>query len=184
MPSSRSLTNAHRGSFITLISWLSSPLIYDIYLDRTTLSPTLTLALCPSSCHHLTTHWPHRRTATTNFEHFWRRAPPSGSRGNRFPAPQSASTATHLPGSLGRTFLLPSVSECSSRSTICHPGTKATAKVVAQRFVWPGMQKNCRAWARVCQACQRSKVSRHTVTPVRDFTLPAACLLHVHIDLV
>jgi hypothetical protein len=46
------------------------------------------------------------------------------------------------------------------------------------------MQKDSRAWARVCQACQRSKVSRHTVTPVGDFTLPAARFLHVHLDLV
>jgi transposase InsO family protein len=67
---------------------------------------------------------------------------------------------------------------------LSHLGTKATAKLVAQRFVWPGMQKDCRAWARVCQACQRCKVSRHTVTPVGDFTLPAARFLHVHIDLV
>jgi transposase InsO family protein len=64
-----------------------------------------------------------------------------------------------------------------------HPGTKATAKLVA-RFVWPGMQKYCPAWARVCQACQRSKDSSHTVTPLWDFTLPAARFLHVHIDLV
>jgi hypothetical protein len=35
-----------------------------------------------------------------------------------------------------------------------HPGTKATAKLVAQRFVWPGVQKDCRAWAGACQACQ------------------------------
>jgi hypothetical protein len=67
---------------------------------------------------------------------------------------------------------------------LSHPGTKATAKLVAQRFMWPGMQKDCRTWARVCQACQRSKVSRHTVTPVGDFMLPAARFLHIHIDLV
>jgi cleavage and polyadenylation specificity factor subunit 1 len=49
--------------------------------------------------------------------------------------------------------------------------------------VWPGVQKDCRTWARACQACQRSKVSRHTVTSVVDFTLPAARFLHIHIDL-
>jgi hypothetical protein len=43
-----------------------------------------------------------------------------------------------------------------------HPGTKATAKLVAQRFVWPGIQKDCRTWAWACQVCQRSKVHRHT----------------------
>jgi hypothetical protein len=84
------------------------------------LSPTLFLALNPSPRQHLTTHWPHRRTVTTNLELFWRRAPPSGSRGNRFPEQRSPSTAIHLPGSLGRTFLLPYGSKCSSPSTICH----------------------------------------------------------------
>jgi hypothetical protein len=67
---------------------------------------------------------------------------------------------------------------------LSHLGTKATAKLVAQCFVCPGMQKDCRAWARVCQACQRSKVSPYTVTPVGAFTLPSARFLHVHIDLV
>jgi cleavage and polyadenylation specificity factor subunit 1 len=67
---------------------------------------------------------------------------------------------------------------------LSHPGIKATARLVAQRFVWPGMRKDCRVWARTCQACQHSKVSRHTVTPVGDFTLPAARFLHIHIDLV
>jgi transposase InsO family protein len=67
---------------------------------------------------------------------------------------------------------------------LSHPGTKTTAKLVAQRFVWPGMQTDCRTWSRVYQACQRSKISRHTVTSVGDFTLPAAHFLHVHIDVV
>jgi hypothetical protein len=35
---------------------------------------------------------------------------------------------------------------------LSHPGTKATAKLVAQRFMWPGIQKDCRTWARACQA--------------------------------
>jgi cleavage and polyadenylation specificity factor subunit 1 len=67
---------------------------------------------------------------------------------------------------------------------LSHPGVKATARLVSQRFVWPGIQKDCRVWTRACQACQRSKVSRHTVTPVGDFTLPAARFMHIHVDLV
>jgi cleavage and polyadenylation specificity factor subunit 1 len=67
---------------------------------------------------------------------------------------------------------------------LSHPGTKTTAKVVSQRFVWPGVQKDCRTWARARQSCQRCKVSRHIVTPLADFTPPAAYFLHVHIDLV
>jgi cleavage and polyadenylation specificity factor subunit 1 len=67
---------------------------------------------------------------------------------------------------------------------LSHPGTKTTAKLIPQRFVWPGIQNDCRTCARACQACQRSKVTRHTVTPVGDFTLLPARFLHVHIDLV
>jgi len=50
--------------------------------------------------------------------------------------------------------------------------------------VWPAIQKDCRTWARACQHCQRSKVSRHIINPVGDFTLPPARFLHIHIDLV
>jgi cleavage and polyadenylation specificity factor subunit 1 len=67
---------------------------------------------------------------------------------------------------------------------LSHPGTKTTAKRVSRRFVWPGVQKDCRTWARACQSCHRCKVSRHNVTPLADFTSPAARFLHVHIDLV
>jgi cleavage and polyadenylation specificity factor subunit 1 len=64
---------------------------------------------------------------------------------------------------------------------LSHPGTKAMAKLVAQRFMWPGVQ-DCRTWARASQTCLRSKVSRHTVTPLGDFTPPAARFLHIHVD--
>jgi cleavage and polyadenylation specificity factor subunit 1 len=67
---------------------------------------------------------------------------------------------------------------------LSHPGTKSTAKPVAQRFAWPGIQKDCCSWAQACQACQCSKVSRHTVTPVGDFTLPATRFLHLHLDII
>jgi transposase InsO family protein len=67
---------------------------------------------------------------------------------------------------------------------LLHPGTKATAKLVAQCFTWLGVRKDCRTWAHAHQSCQRSKVSRRTVTPLGNFTLPAAHFLHVHIDLV
>jgi hypothetical protein len=39
---------------------------------------------------------------------------------------------------------------------LSHPGTKTTAKLIAQRFVWPDIQRDCRTWARTCQACQKS----------------------------
>ena len=65
-----------------------------------------------------------------------------------------------------------------------HVGTRATAKLISQRFVWPGVQKDCRTWARACQSCQRSKVSRHTTTPLGDFAVPTSRFQHLHIDIV
>jgi len=62
----------------------------------------------------------------------------------------------------------------NSLHSFSHPGFKATVELVSQRFVWPNIQKDCRIWARACQPCQRSKVSRRTITPVRNFTLPPA----------
>jgi hypothetical protein len=67
---------------------------------------------------------------------------------------------------------------------LSHPGTKATVKLVTQRFLWPDVQKNCRTSPRASQSCQHSKVSRRTVTPLGDFTPPAARFLCVHVDFV
>jgi len=39
-----------------------------------------------------------------------------------------------------------------------HPGRKATAKLVSQRFMCPAIQKECSTWARACQPSQHSKV--------------------------
>jgi cleavage and polyadenylation specificity factor subunit 1 len=71
-----------------------------------------------------------------------------------------------------------------SMHSLSHPGIRATTKLITQRFVWPSIRKDCRQWARACFACQRSKVSRHTVTPCGNFPLPSARFIHIHVDLV
>jgi cleavage and polyadenylation specificity factor subunit 1 len=67
---------------------------------------------------------------------------------------------------------------------LSHPGANATVKLVSQRFVWPGVGKDCHAWARACMPCQRSKVTWHVKTSLGSFNLPSARFGHVHIDLV
>jgi hypothetical protein len=59
-------------------------------------------------------------------------------------------------GTINRTYGWLRLQVFQSVHDLSHQGTKATAKLVAQRFVWPGMQKDCHTWARVCQACQSS----------------------------
>ena len=72
----------------------------------------------------------------------------------------------------------------TSLHSLSHPGVRATQRLIAQRFVWPGMNKDIRQWTHTCLSCQRSKVQRHTVTPLSTFATPDARFPQVHIDIV
>lgn len=67
---------------------------------------------------------------------------------------------------------------------LSHPGTKASARLVSSRFVWPHVKQDCIAWARACQNCQRAKISRHVKAPLGTFETPSQRFQHVHIDLI
>ena len=68
--------------------------------------------------------------------------------------------------------------------SLSHPGVGATEQLIKQRYVWPGMKKDIKAWTRSCQPCQRSKVQRHTTAPFSAFRTPDARFNQVHIDMV
>uniref|UniRef100_L7LZ63 RNA-directed DNA polymerase n=1 Tax=Rhipicephalus pulchellus TaxID=72859 RepID=L7LZ63_RHIPC len=68
--------------------------------------------------------------------------------------------------------------------SLAHPGIRATQRLCTARFVWPGINRDVRHWTRECLACQRSKVQRHTVTPLGSFPLPDCRFAHVHVDIV
>jgi hypothetical protein len=142
----------------------------DTFLDRTTLSTTSSLASSPSlrPIIRSTGRIPGRR----------RRAPNTPGINHRTAAeklPNPGTTVSiYCDTSAGRSrpyvAAPPRLHVFQSVHDLSHPGTKATAKLVAQRFVWPGVRKDCRNWTRDCQPCQHSKVSRHTVTPLGNFT--------------
>ena len=46
-----------------------------------------------------------------------------------------------------------------------HPSPRATVKLFAQKFTWPGIKKDACHWARSCEPCQRAKVGRHNRLP-------------------
>ena len=71
-----------------------------------------------------------------------------------------------------------------SLHSLSHPGARATSKLVRQRFVWPNMDKDIRAWCRECLSCQKSKIHRHTSTAPASFPLPKCRFQHIHMDLV
>lgn len=85
-----------------------------------------------------------------------------------------------------RPFLTPSFRRAAFMKlhNLSHPGARATTRLVTERFVWPSVNKDCKEWARTCEACQRAKVSRHNSAPLGDFALPSGRFRHIHIDIV
>ncbi|BHF82983.1 hypothetical protein SprV_0802612400 [Sparganum proliferum] len=57
-----------------------------------------------------------------------------------------------VPSSLRRKLL-------SSLHNLSHPGSRATDKLVSDRFVWPGMHKDLNAWTRAC--CTRIRTTAY-----------------------
>ncbi|XP_064469852.1 uncharacterized protein K02A2.6-like [Ornithodoros turicata] len=66
----------------------------------------------------------------------------------------------------------------------CHPGVRATQRLVCERYVWSNMRSDVRCWTRSCLECQLSKISRHIIALTRPFPPPASRFEHVHMDLV
>ncbi|GFX50311.1 transposon Ty3-G Gag-Pol polyprotein [Trichonephila clavipes] len=61
---------------------------------------------------------------------------------------------------------------------LAHPGVATSFQLIASRYVWPNMRKTVKDWVQNCIACQRSKVHRHTKTPLGTFVLPDARYFH------
>ena len=68
--------------------------------------------------------------------------------------------------------------------SLSHPGIRATRHLLTTRYGWPSINKDITQWARTCQQCQRSKVQRHTITPLSTFANPDARFDLIHIDIV
>ena len=68
-----------------------------------------------------------------------------------------------------------------SLHSLSDPGIR---KLITARYVWSNINSDVQKWACSCSQCQRSKVHRHTVSPLSTFANPDACFDHIHIDLV
>ena len=71
-----------------------------------------------------------------------------------------------------------------SLHNLSHPGIPAMQKMIASRFVWPGINSNIRRWTCSCTQCQRAKIQRHTTAPLSPYPTPDAHFDAVHIDIV
>jgi transposase InsO family protein len=66
---------------------------------------------------------------------------------------------------------------------LSHPGFRSTKKMIADRFFWPSMNKNISTWTKACVPCQKSKIHRHTVSPLAEFPQTDR-FEHIHIDII
>ncbi|CAH8473529.1 unnamed protein product [Schistosoma mattheei] len=67
---------------------------------------------------------------------------------------------------------------------LSHPGIRATTKLITERFVWPKINSDVKRWTRNCLQCQRSKIQKHTYSPIGKFPVPDKRFQHVHLDIV
>ncbi|GFV86254.1 retrovirus-related Pol polyprotein from transposon 412 [Trichonephila clavipes] len=67
---------------------------------------------------------------------------------------------------------------------LSHPGIRRSVHLMKQRFVWPSISSDVAKWARHSLACQKSKIHRHTRSPLSSFQEPSQRFDHVHLDLI
>lgn len=67
---------------------------------------------------------------------------------------------------------------------LAHPGIRSTLQLITSRFVWPGMNKDIRLWAKCCSSCQRSKINKHVFSAIGEFAEVKERFSKIHIDIV
>ena len=67
---------------------------------------------------------------------------------------------------------------------LSHPSRRATANLLKKKFVWHGIAKDAKDWARACLTCQRAKIHRHTESGIGSFHQPHRRFSHIHVDVV
>ena len=65
--------------------------------------------------------------------------------------------------------------------SIAHSSPRATVKLLAQKFTWPGIKKDAYHWARSCEPWQRAKVGRHNRAALSSFDVPDNRFEHLHL---
>ena len=68
--------------------------------------------------------------------------------------------------------------------SLSHRGIKSTIWLITQRFVWPNMKKDIRAWVRECTVCQANKIHRHNFSEFKPYALPTARFQEINMDIV
>lgn len=71
----------------------------------------------------------------------------------------------------------------NSLHDLSHPGIAGSTKLIKSRYFWPEMNKSIKNWCRECQHCQQAKITTHSKSTVKPFSLPSSRFQTVHIDI-
>lgn len=67
---------------------------------------------------------------------------------------------------------------------LSHPSVRTTCRLLTSKFIWHGISRQVKEWAKSCLDCQRAKVQRHTRAPLTPIAVPSHRFDHIHVDLV
>ena len=67
---------------------------------------------------------------------------------------------------------------------LSHPSIRTSRQLIASKFVWHGLNKHVRLWARACFQCQTAKVHQHVRAPLQSFRIPGHRFDHIHVNLL
>jgi Integrase zinc binding domain len=68
--------------------------------------------------------------------------------------------------------------------SLAHAGERAPRRMIASRYLWPGLAADVRCWCRECVEYAAAKVTRRNKTAVQPIAVPLLKFSHLHIDLV
>lgn len=71
-----------------------------------------------------------------------------------------------------------------STHNLSHPGRTSTTRMMTERFIWPGIRKDCTNFAKNCISCQKSKVHRHTRSEFQSYLPTQERFTDINIDII
>jgi hypothetical protein len=68
--------------------------------------------------------------------------------------------------------------------SLAHPGERATRRMMASRYLWPGLAADIKKCCKECQHCAPAKVTTQFKVAVQPIAVPLLRFSHLHVDLV
>jgi len=72
----------------------------------------------------------------------------------------------------------------NSLHDLCHPGIKASQRMLSSRYFWKGLKEDVKSWCQECTKCQQCKIGRHIKKQIKDLPCPSQRFTDIHMDIV